>query len=163
MIKFQRFYSFKLGEVGYAYPFALAILDQINASGSEGFDCVVPIPLSSDKAAADEAHRTRELANELAALLRISMEEYLLLSEGCSKRKKKAEGYTTLQFENFFFNVLNASVPDERLIALSPQPQHVESRRSGCWISPATTGRSRTASTGFRTSSWTRTECRTEP
>ena len=109
----KRFYSFKLGEIGYAYPFALAILDQINANGLEGFDCVVPIPLSPDKAAADEVHRTRELANELAALLRIPMEEYLSLSEGCSKRKMKAEGYTTLQFENFYFNVLNASVPDE--------------------------------------------------
>ena len=109
----KRFYSFKLGEVSYAYPFALAIFDQINAKGLEGFDCVVPIPLSPDKVAAGEVHRTRELAKELAKLLKIPMKEYLSLSEGCSKRKMKAWGYTTLQFENSYFKVLNVSVPDE--------------------------------------------------
>ena len=36
-------------------------------------------------------------------------------------------------------------------------------RRSGFWSSSATTGRLRTASTGFRTSSWTRKGCGPEP
>lgn len=108
----KRFYSFKLGEISYAYPFALAILDQINANGVEGFDCVVPIPLSPDKIAAGEAHRTRELAKELAVLLGIPVRECLLLSKDCSKRKMQAGGHTTSQFESFYFDSLYASVPD---------------------------------------------------
>ena len=43
-------------------------------------------------------------------------------------------------FFNAMLEFLNAENCVQRLIALSPQPQHVDSRRSGCWISPATTG-----------------------
>ena len=46
----RRFYDFKLGELAYAYPFARSMFEQLRRRELLDFDCVVPIPLSPDKA-----------------------------------------------------------------------------------------------------------------
>jgi len=63
------------------------------------FDCIVPIPLSPDKAAKGEIHRTRLLTQELSMLLGIPVKQVLKLSKAISKRRMLSDGYTYAQFE----------------------------------------------------------------
>ncbi len=63
-----RFTDFKLGEMAYAYPFALAIFEQLRRRELLHFDYVVPIPLSPDKAERDERNRVLELAKKVGKL-----------------------------------------------------------------------------------------------
>ncbi|MDE0420724.1 MAG: phosphoribosyltransferase [Gammaproteobacteria bacterium] len=115
----RRFTEFKLGEMAYAFPFALAIFEQLRRRDLLEFDYVVPIPLSPDKAANGEKHRTRELARELGGLLAVRVGEMLSLSESVSKRRMQADGYTVSQFEGRYGEALQASVPpDARRILL---------------------------------------------
>ena len=107
----RRFTEFKWGEMAYAYPFALAIYEQLRRRDLLEFDYVVPIPLSPDKAAKGEKHRTRELARELGRLLAISVREMLSLSSSVSKRRMQAEGHSPAQFERRYREALHANVP----------------------------------------------------
>ena len=107
----RRFTEFKWGEMAYAYPFALAMFEQLRRRDLLEFDCVVPIPLSPDKAANREKHRTRELGRELARLLAVRMREMLGLSASVSKRRMQADGYTVVQFEGRYRGALQANVP----------------------------------------------------
>ena len=114
----RRFTEFKWGEMAYAYPFALAIFEQLRRRDLLEFDYVVPIPLSPDKAAKGEKHRTRELATELGRLLAVSVREMLSLSSSVSKRRMQAEGHSPAQFERRYREALQANVPEgaERIL-----------------------------------------------
>lgn len=107
----RRFMDFKLGEMAYSYPFALAMYEQLRQRDLTEFDYIVPIPLSPDKAALREKHRTLILAKELSRLLSVPVREMLTLSTGISKRRLLAEGYTAPQFENLYRDALQAKVP----------------------------------------------------
>jgi predicted amidophosphoribosyltransferase len=101
------FYRFKAGERNLAYPLALAIYHVLRARRLLEFDCIVPIPLSPDKAAKNEIHRTRLLADELARLLDAPVKELLSLSAPISKRRLRTDrGYTANQFEQKYYETL---------------------------------------------------------
>lgn len=108
----RRFTEFKLGEMAYAYPFALSMFEQLERRGLLAFDYVVPIPLSPDKVEKGEKHRTRELAKELSRLLGVRLREMLKLSSNVSKRRMQKEGCTIPQFERKYRSSLQASVPN---------------------------------------------------
>jgi predicted amidophosphoribosyltransferase len=78
---------FKTGEKELAYPLALGIHLRLEEMKINRFDAIVPVPLSPDKAAAREIHRTRLLANELAKLRGLPVREILGLSKPISKRR----------------------------------------------------------------------------
>ena len=109
----RRFTEFKLGEMAYGFPFALSIFEQLRQRDLLEFDYVVPIPLSPDKLAKREKHRTRELAKELGRLLAVRMREMLTLSSSVSKRRMQADGYTVSQFEERYRKALQANVPND--------------------------------------------------
>lgn len=105
----ELFYRFKTGEDGLAYPLALGVYSALCKRKVLDFDCVVPIPLSPDKAAAGEIHRTRLLARELAKLLGVRAAELLTLDRPISKRRLLASGYRARQFEGMYYAALSAS------------------------------------------------------
>ena len=107
----RRFTEFKWGEMAYAYPFALSVFEQLRRRDLLEFDYIVPIPLSPDKAANGEKHRTRALARELGELLVVKVREMLSLSTGISKRRMLAVGSTPAQFERQYRAALQATVP----------------------------------------------------
>ena len=107
----DRFYDFKLGELAYAYPFARSMFEQLRRRGLLDFDCVVPIPLSPDKASKGEKHRTQALAKELARLLAVPMRDIMRLASRVSKRRMLARGCTIAQFEQSYYSALRADVP----------------------------------------------------
>jgi predicted amidophosphoribosyltransferase len=99
--------AFKTGNNKLTYPLARAIFEAVQAWGQEpDFDCVVPIPLSPDKAAKGEIHRTRLLAQELAELFGIQMKQLFRLSKNVSKRRMLSKGYSYSQFEQAYSNAL---------------------------------------------------------
>lgn len=107
----RRFTAFKLGEMAYAHPFALAMFEQLRRRDLLEFGCVVPVPLSPDKAERGECHRTLELARELGRLLAVPVREMLRLSVSVSKRRMQADGFTVAQFEGRYREALEADVP----------------------------------------------------
>lgn len=109
----RRFTAFKLGEMAYAYPFARSMFEQLRRCDLLDFDYVVPIPLSPDKAANGEKHRTRELAQELGRLLAVRVREMLSLATGISKRRMLAARYTAPQFEIRYREALRVDVPGD--------------------------------------------------
>ena len=108
----RRFTDFKMGEMGYAYPFARAMFEQLRRRDQLDFDYVVPIPLSPDKAERGEEHRTRVLAVELGRLLGVPMREMLRLTRPVSKGRMISVGfYTAPRFEARYSEALEAEVP----------------------------------------------------
>lgn len=108
----SRFTDFKLGETAYAHPFALSIFEQLRQRDLLEFDCIVPIPLSPDKAERGEVHRTRKLASEIGRLLAVPVREILQLTEPVAKRRMQQAGeYTPFQFELRYRHALRANVP----------------------------------------------------
>jgi len=94
------FYRFKVGEEELAYPLARAIYATLTKRRAVDFDAVVPIPLSPDKEAQGEIHRTRLLGKELARLLGTRVSEILSLQYPISKHKLRiTSGLTAGQFE----------------------------------------------------------------
>ena len=115
----RRFTEFKWGEMAYAFPFALSMFEQLRRRDLLEFDYVAPIPLSPDKAAIGEEHRTRVLAKELGRLLAVGVCEMLDLSASISKRRMLAAGFTAAQFERRYREALQATIPtDARRILL---------------------------------------------
>ena len=98
----QMFNSFKVGEVNYSYPFAAGIQAALYARNLAGFDAIIPIPLSPEKAAAGELDRTAILSNKLGTLMGIKARNYLKLSGPISKRRMLAQGYTVSQFQRSY-------------------------------------------------------------
>jgi hypothetical protein len=87
------FKSFKAGNANLAYPFALGMREAMRRRDVDSdFDALIPIPLSPDKAANGEIHRTRLLATELGTLLEAPVVEALALTESISKRAMQREG-----------------------------------------------------------------------
>ena len=107
----RRFTELKLGEMAYAYPFALSMFEQLRRRDLLEFDFVVPIPLSPHKALMREKHRTRELARELGLLLAVDVREMLSLSSNVSKRRMLSQGCSPAQFERRYRGALQATVP----------------------------------------------------
>ena len=104
----EQFYRFKTGDQNLAYPLALGIFEALRARHllGEDFDAVVPIPLSPDKEARHEIHRTRLLASELARLLDIKTTELLKLNRPISKR---ALSLAPMYFEPRYAKALEVS------------------------------------------------------
>ena len=99
----QVFYRFKVGDKRVSYPLALGIARQIKKAGYAGFDCIVPIPLSPDKAERGELHRTRALSDELGRLMGAPVVELLSLEHPISKRAlKRSIGAGPEVFENAY-------------------------------------------------------------
>jgi hypothetical protein len=103
----ELFYRFKMGEQALAYPLARGIYESLRMRKTVDFDGVVPIPLSPDKAEANEIHRTRLLANELAKLLGIRVADVLSLNRAISKRQLFSLGYTRRDFEDAYYKALS--------------------------------------------------------
>jgi predicted amidophosphoribosyltransferase len=104
----EQFYRFKVGAASLAYPLALGMFTALRGQGLVEFDAVVPIPLSPEKEARKEIHRTRLLARELARLLGLRVVEPLSLNQPISKR---ALGLSPGQFEIRYSQALVVS-PD---------------------------------------------------
>lgn len=99
--------AFKTGNAKLAYPLARAMFEAIHEWGIvPDFDCIVPIPLSPEKAVKGEIHRTRLLALELSQLFGIPMRQFLKLSKAISKRRMLSDGYTYAQFEQAYSELL---------------------------------------------------------
>lgn len=117
----ETFSRFKAGEGDLAYPLALGMYESLRERELTEFDCIVPIPLSPDKQANQEIHRTRLLARELAQLLGTDVLELLSLDRPISKRKLRGQlGYTARQFEAAYSAALvvdeNAELLDRVLV-----------------------------------------------
>jgi predicted amidophosphoribosyltransferase len=85
------FRRFKVGDKNVAYPLALGMFQQLKQANLTDFDAIVPIPLSPDKAANNELHRTRALALELGRLLGTPVLELLSLAHPIGKRALRRE------------------------------------------------------------------------
>lgn len=103
----ELFYRFKSGEANLAYPLALGIYNALRKRRLLRVDAIVPIPLSPDKVAAKEIHRTRLLARELELLLDVPVEEVLELSQPISKRRLRTQqGMTAKDYERLYYETL---------------------------------------------------------
>lgn len=91
--------AFKMGNANLAYPLARGMFEALLARDLLHFDCVIPVPLSPEKAARGEIHRTRLLANELGRLLDAPVREWLSLENPVSKRRMLSAGYSYTDFE----------------------------------------------------------------
>ena len=101
------FYRFKLGSSSLAFPLALAIYRALQERNLLDFDCIIPIPLSPDKAQDGEIHRTLLLARELARLLGTPVRDFLTLTHAISKHKLRTdEGLNAKEFEPAYRNAL---------------------------------------------------------
>jgi hypothetical protein len=91
---------FKFGETARAAALAVALYEALRARNLGEFDCVTPIPLSPEKAAAGKPHRARELSVHLAGLLRAEVLELLSLRTPMSKGARRAvDGLSPSAFE----------------------------------------------------------------
>lgn len=100
------FYRFKVGQAALAYPLASAMYEALSQNKRLDHDYIVPIPLSPDKAARKEIHRTRLLAHELGDRLGVEVRELLTLREPLSKRLLQSVGYTVTTFERRYREAL---------------------------------------------------------
>jgi predicted amidophosphoribosyltransferase len=73
----ELFRRFKAGEKNLAFPLALGMHEALVARGLESVDAIVPVPLSPDKVAAGEIHRTLLLARELGRQLGVPVRQLL--------------------------------------------------------------------------------------
>lgn len=102
--------------MAYAHPFALAMFKQLKAAQEKSFDCVIPIPLSPDKVAEGEKHRTKHVAKELGRLLKVRVVEMLELTGPISKRRMDT---TPKKFEHCYEELLRVnktSTPTNRIL-----------------------------------------------
>jgi len=97
------FMRFKVGEEALAFLLALGIYEALRQRELLDFDCIVPIPLSPDKEASGEIHRTRLLARELGKLLGIGVAELLTLRHAISKRRLRTWQGCCRSSENVVF------------------------------------------------------------
>lgn len=100
------FAAFKIGERRYAFPLAAGMDTALRVRGEGGFEGIVPIPLSPEKAAAGELDRTAILATELGRLNGARPRQLLSLDGPISKRRMQAQGFTPTQFMNRYRQLL---------------------------------------------------------
>ncbi|MFH1465624.1 MAG: hypothetical protein ABIO70_14655 [Pseudomonadota bacterium] len=103
------FYEFKVGAIELAFPLAAALVNELRSARALRFNAVVPIPLSPDKEAAREMHRTRELARCVSELTGAPVIEALSLTVPLSKRRFIAAGGTRAAFERKYTESLAVS------------------------------------------------------
>lgn len=95
----ELFYRFKTGEESLAFPLALGISDRLAKRSFIAFDGVVPVPLSPEKEARGEIHRTRLLATELSRLLGCPRRDLLSLTAPVSKKSLRlGRGFSANDF-----------------------------------------------------------------
>lgn len=148
------FYRFKVGDDSLAYPLARGIFTSLQNRHETEFDCIIPIPLSPDKANAGEINRTLLLARELSLLLDTPVTEALSLKASISKRRMLGMGvWTIVDFRRKYFEALNLSREiggDERVLlvddvctegtTLSQAHKKIISEYPKCQITAATAG-----------------------
>jgi len=100
------FRAFKVGEARYAFPLAAGIAESLRAQCKEGFDAIVPVPLSPDKALAGEMDRTAQLATELSRLIGVPVQSHLTLAGAISKRRMENQGFTSTEFQQRYRQLL---------------------------------------------------------
>jgi predicted amidophosphoribosyltransferase len=101
------FYRFKMGISKLTYPLALGLYEVMRERALLDFDCIVPIPLSPDKAKNKEIHRTLLLARELGRLLGVEVADALRLSRPTSKSiLRTGLGLTPRRFEARYLEAL---------------------------------------------------------
>jgi hypothetical protein len=101
------FYRFKMGISKLAYPLALGLYEGLRERCLLDFDCIVPTPLSADKAKSREINLTLLLARELGRLLGVEVEDALRLSRPTSKSiLRTGLGLTPRQFETKYLEAL---------------------------------------------------------
>ena len=106
----EMFYRFKVGEESLSFPLALGMQRALAKAHRLDFDAIVPVPLSPEKAAAGELHRTRALARELSELLEVPVKEWLTLEEPVSKRNLRTRlNYSAGEFEEAYAAQLKTS------------------------------------------------------
>lgn len=98
----EMFYAFKVGEKSYGYPLAAGIRAALNIRKLAGFDAIIPIPLSPEKAASKELDRTGTLSKNLGRLMGIRTLNYLELASPISKRRMLDQGYTPTEFRKHY-------------------------------------------------------------
>ncbi|MCL4796463.1 MAG: hypothetical protein KJZ84_18005 [Bryobacteraceae bacterium] len=104
------FYRFKVGEEALAYPLALGMYTRLAQLATVDFDAIVPIPLSPEKAASGEIHRTKLLSKELARLLSTRLVEALALRHPISKKRLRTQGgMSTSGFEAKYIGALKVT------------------------------------------------------
>lgn len=105
--------AFKTGNVNMAYPLARGIFELlVTRNVNLKFDCIVPIPLSPDKAKKGEIHRTRLLARELSRLIDSPVKELLSLEKPVSKRKMMSSGFS---YSDFMHKYAESLAVDNRI------------------------------------------------
>ena len=105
----QLFYRFKGGHSSLALPLAFVMYEVLIQQRVLDFDCIVPIPLSPDKQETGQFNRTRALAQELAALLGVTLADELSLGGPISKRQFLAAGSSYTRFEHQYHQLLNVN------------------------------------------------------
>ena len=103
------FAAFKVGEKRYAFPFAAGIHAALKERGEDGFEAIVPIPLSPEKADARELDRAATLAAELGRLVGVPSRPLLTLDGPISKRRMLTQGYTKGQFMSRYRQLLRVN------------------------------------------------------
>lgn len=101
------FAAFKIGESRYAFPLAAGVAAALEQRGLGGFDAIVPIPLSPEKAANGELDRTAALATELSRITGVATRQHLTLLGSISKRRMQAQGFTATQFKARYRQLLH--------------------------------------------------------
>ncbi len=103
----KMFYRFKTGEAALAYPLAKGMVAALAKRGLLEADAIVPIPLSPEKATAKEIHRTRLLAQSLSRLIKVPVNEGLLLTSPKGKRAAQNSGQSFAQFRKEYTAALS--------------------------------------------------------
>jgi hypothetical protein len=103
----ELFYRFKTGESALAFPLAAGMEAALRARGALHADVIVPVPLSPDKAAAGELHRTLVLAKELSKLIGVPVADALSLNQPISKRVLMNQGYSVTEFKERYTAALD--------------------------------------------------------
>lgn len=106
----EMFYRFKTGEAALAYPLAKGMAQALASRKLLDFDVIVPVPLSPDKLALGEIHRTLLLAKSLSALTRKPVWEAIKLSAPKGKRSSLAAGDPPAQFRRDYAKLLQIDV-----------------------------------------------------
>ena len=115
----KMFYRFKTGEAALAYPLAKGMVASLAKHKALEADAIVPVPLSPEKAAAGEIHRTLLLAQSLSRLIRVPVVQALQLTAPKGKRAAQAAGKSFAQFRAEYTALLTVDptlIPMSRII-----------------------------------------------
>lgn len=107
---------FKFGEGGLAEALAIGIYEALTARNLVRFDCVTPIPLSPDKAAAGKVNRARSIATQVARLLGTNVLDLISLKTAISKGAlRRVHGLSAAEFEAAYAEALDVDAAVGRI------------------------------------------------